>query len=55
MAKYPGQPIEAIESAVERDRFFGAHEAKDFGLVDEVFDKRPAPGEGDATHQAEAA
>ena len=55
MAKYTGQSIEAIESAVERDRFFGAHEAKDFGLVDEVFDKRPAPGEGDATHQAEAA
>jgi ATP-dependent Clp protease, protease subunit len=55
MAKYTGQSIEAIESAVERDKFFGADEAKAFGLVDEVFDKRPAPGEGDSTHQAEAA
>jgi len=55
MAKYTGQSIEAIESAVERDKFFGADEAKAFGLVDEVFDKRPAPGEGDGTHQAEAA
>ena len=55
MAKYTGQPIEAIETAVERDKFFSAQEAKEFGLVDEVFEKRPAPGEGDATHQAEAA
>ena len=55
MAKYTGQSIEAIETAVERDKFFSASEAKDFGLVDEVFEKRPAPGEGDATHQAEAA
>jgi ATP-dependent Clp protease protease subunit len=55
MAKYTGQSVEKIESAVERDKFFSASEAKEFGLVDEVFDKRPAPGEGDATHQAEAA
>ena len=27
----------------ERDRFFGAEEAKVFGLVDEVFEKRPQP------------
>jgi ATP-dependent Clp protease, protease subunit len=55
MAKYTGQSIEAIETAVERDKFFSASEAKEFGLVDEVFEKRPAPGEGDSTHQAEAA
>jgi ATP-dependent Clp protease protease subunit len=55
MAHYSGQTVETIEKAVERDKFFSAAEAKDFGLVDEVFDKRPAPGEGDATHQAQAA
>src|SRR5688572_138073 len=55
MAKYTGQTLDAIETAVERDKFFSASEAKDFGLVDEVFEKRPAPGEGDTTHQAEAA
>jgi ATP-dependent Clp protease protease subunit len=55
MAKYTGQSIEAIETAVERDKFFSASEAKEFGLVDEVFEKRPAPGEGDSSHQAEAA
>ncbi len=43
MAQYTRQPIEEIEKAVERDRFFGAEEAKTFGLVDEVFEKRPQP------------
>ena len=47
MAKYTGQDLEVIENAVERDKFFAAEEAKEFGLVDEVFDKRPAPKEGE--------
>ena len=55
MAKYTGQTIEFIENSVERDKFLSADEAKTFGLVDEVFDKRPAAAEGDATHQANAA
>lgn len=55
MAEYTGQPIEAIENAVERDKYFSADEAKGFGLVDEVFEKRPNPADGDTTHQAEAA
>ena len=55
MAQYTGQPVDEIERNVERDKFFSASEAKDFGLVDEVFEKRPAPGEGDTTHQADAA
>jgi ATP-dependent Clp protease protease subunit len=41
MAKYTGQSIEEIEKNVERDKFFSAEEAKAFGLVDEVFEKRP--------------
>ena len=45
MAKYTGQPIEEIEKNVERDKFFSASEAKDFGLVDEVFESRPAPAD----------
>ena len=55
MAQYSGQTIETIEKAVERDKFFSATEAKEFGLVDEVFEKRPNPGEGDSTHQGDAA
>ena len=48
MSQYTGQPIEEIEKAVERDRFFSADEAQVFGLVDEVFEKRPAASEEDA-------
>ena len=41
-AKYTGQPLEAIELAMDRDKFLSADEAKAFGLLDEVFEKRPA-------------
>jgi ATP-dependent Clp protease protease subunit len=47
MAKYTGQPLDVIEEAVDRDKFFDADEAKAFGLVDDVFEKRPAPAEGE--------
>jgi ATP-dependent Clp protease protease subunit len=45
LAKYTGKPIDVIEKAVDRDKFLEADEAKEFGIVDEVFDKRPAPTE----------
>jgi len=44
-AKYTGQPIEAIELAMDRDKFLSTEEAKAYGLIDEVFDKRPAPAD----------
>jgi len=44
-AQYTGQPIEVIESAMERDKFLSAEEAKAFGLIDQVFDKRPLPAD----------
>ena len=44
-AKYTGQPIDVIERAMDRDKFLEADEAKEFGLIDDVFDKRPIPGE----------
>ena len=40
---HTGQPLEKIEEALERDTFLTAEGAKDFGLVDKVIDKRPAP------------
>ena len=43
--KYTGKPIEEIERAMDRDNFLEAHEAKEFGLIDKVFEARP---EGDA-------
>jgi len=48
MAKYTKQPIETIESAVERDKFMSADEAKTFGLIDEVFETRPSPADEEA-------
>jgi ATP-dependent Clp protease protease subunit len=41
---HTGQSMEAIEEAVERDRFMTAEEARDFGLVDQVVESRPVPG-----------
>ena len=40
-AKYTGKTLEEIEKAMDRDNFLEADEAKAFGLVDEVMDKRP--------------
>jgi len=44
-AKYTGQTIEQIETAMDRDKFLEAEEAKTFGIIDQVYDKRPAPTE----------
>ena len=39
-AERTGQPIEKIAADMERDRFMTAHEALDYGLIDQVIDKR---------------
>lgn len=41
-AEHTGQPVEKIQDALERDKFYTAQEAKDFGLIDEVVSKRAA-------------
>jgi ATP-dependent Clp protease protease subunit len=46
-AKYTGKALKDIEKAMDRDTFLEADEAKAFGLVDEVFEKRPANSESD--------
>jgi ATP-dependent Clp protease, protease subunit len=38
--KHTGQSIKKIEEALERDQFFTAEGARDFGLVDKVLEKR---------------
>src|SRR3954462_1963144 len=43
--RHTGQPLEAIETAVERDKFLSPLEAKEFGLVDEVVEARPTRDE----------
>ena len=42
LASHTGQPLERIEKETDRDRYFHAHEAKEFGLVDDVLVKTPA-------------
>ena len=46
--KHTGQKIDAIERALERDNFMSADEAKAFGIVDEVVEKRPDSGQPSA-------
>jgi ATP-dependent Clp protease protease subunit len=36
LAKHTGKPLDQIETETERDRYFTAAEAKEFGLVDDV-------------------
>ena len=38
--QHTGQPMEKIEADMERDRFMSAADAKAYGLIDEVLDKR---------------
>ena len=42
--KHTGQSLRKIEDALERDTFMTAEQAKDFGLVDEVTERRTEEG-----------
>ncbi len=39
--RHTGQPLEAIEHALERDKFLSPEEARTFGIIDEVVVNRP--------------
>jgi ATP-dependent Clp protease protease subunit len=41
--KHTGRTYEEVENALERDRFLSPEEAKTFGLIDSVYEKRAAP------------
>lgn len=41
MAKHTGQPLERIAQDTERDYFLSGHEAKVYGLIDEVITRAP--------------
>jgi ATP-dependent Clp protease protease subunit len=45
-ARHCGQPIEVVENTLDRDHFMTAEEARTWGLVDHVFEKREATDEG---------
>jgi len=42
LARHTGQPIEQIAHDTDRDRFMSSEEAKTYGLIDGVLEKRPA-------------
>ncbi len=41
LAKHTGRPVEQIERDTDRNNFMSAVDAKAYGIVDEVIDKRP--------------
>ena len=41
MAANTGKPLEQIERDVERDFFMAAEDAKSYGIVDAVLERRP--------------
>jgi ATP-dependent Clp protease protease subunit len=44
--KHTGRPYDLIENTLDRDFFMSAQEAREFGIVDHVYEKRAgAPGE----------
>lgn len=43
--KHTGQKMKVVEDAMERDNFMSADEAKAWGLIDHVVEKKPVPGE----------
>lgn len=45
--RHTGQPLDVVEAAMERDKFLSPEEAKEFGLVDEVVQARPADSKKD--------
>ncbi len=44
---HTGKDVEAIERVMDRDTYFTAEEAKEFGVVDEVVAARERPGSQD--------
>ena len=39
--RHTGRNLKEIEAAMERDKFLAAEEARDFGIIDQVVEKRP--------------
>ncbi len=45
-AKHTGQPLNVVEESMERDNFMTPEKAKEYGIIDEVVEKRPATEDG---------
>jgi len=47
LAKHTGKEVQQIREDSERDRWMNAKEALDYGIIDAIFEKRPAPEKKD--------
>ena len=45
LAKHTGQPLKKIAKDTDRDFFMSAEEAKEYGVIDRIFEHRPKDGE----------
>jgi ATP-dependent Clp protease protease subunit len=45
--KHTGRDYETIEKTLDRDHFMSAEEAREFGIIDEVFTSRPEAGDAE--------
>jgi len=43
LARHTGRDVQQIREDSERDRWMNAQEALEYGIIDQVFEKRPAP------------
>ena len=41
LAKNSGKPLDQVEKDTDRDNYLSAEDAKEYGLIDEIFVKRP--------------
>ena len=41
LAKNSGRPLEQVEKDTDRDNYLSAEDAKEYGLIDQIFVKRP--------------
>ena len=47
MSRHTGQPIDKVKTDTDRDNFLGPNEAKEYGLIDEVFTQKKDVGSTD--------
>ena len=52
--EHTGQELDFIEKAMDRDTFFTADKAKEFGLIDDVVQQRVVDGEDDVNSGADS-
>ena len=52
--EHTGQELDFIEKAMDRDTFFTADKAKEFGLIDDVVQQRVVDGEDDDNSDADS-